>query len=452
MTSFNSQIQLFLSRVTPHRPLGHQPRRTRNYGFSIVFPIFLFVLIQCIVVGTPAVAQTVSSNFFGMHMHTGILGQEAWPIDPFGTMRLWDTNTGWADINASPGVYNWTTFDAWLATAQKHGNKDVLYTFGKVPDWASSKPLDTTCAYGPGECDPPKDLNADGTGTDQYWKDYVRAIVTHAAGKVTSWELWNEPNIPAMWTGTNQQMVRMAADARTIILEVEPSAVLLTPCPGAGITGNAKWLAAYFSAGGGNYADVIAFHAYVHHRGAYPVAEDVITMINNVKKVMAAYSQTGKPMWNSEGSWGRTSVTGFTNLDLQASFAMRYILLQWSNGMSRSYWYQWNNTRSGLLWSPTPTKSPGTLLKPGIAYGQAYEWLVGATMSSPCSMASDYTWTCTLTRPGGYQALAIWNTSGYKSYIAPGEYKQYRTSYGRVHTLPASHSMHIGIMPRLLEN
>jgi len=439
-------------KLTSHKPSVCQPTRSGNLTFWVAFATFGCLFMQSILV-RPAVAQTVSSSFFGMHMHTGVLGLQAWPTDRFGTMRLWDTNTGWADINTSPGVYNWTTFDAWLAKAKNHGINNLLYTFGKVPAWASTKPLDTTCNYGPGECDPPKDLNADGTGTDQHWKDFVKAIATHAAGRVKYWELWNEPNILARWTGTNAQLVRMAADARTIIREIDPYAVLLTPCPAKGITGTASWLAGYFSAGGGNYADVIAFHAYVQHAGAYPVAEDVITVIDNVKKVMAAYGQTGKPMWNTEGSWGKTSVTGFTNADLQSSFTVRYILLQWSTGMSRFYWYQWNNTNSsGLLWTPTPTKNPGTVLKPGIAYGQVYKWMVGATMSSRCSMASNYTWTCTLTRPGGYQALAIWNTSGTKSYIAPGEYTQYRTIYGQVYTLPASHSMNIGIMPVLLEN
>jgi hypothetical protein len=387
-----------------------------------------------------------------MHMHTGVLGQQPWPTDSFGTLRLWDTDTGWADVNLAAGVYDWTTFDSWIAAAQSHQVTDLLYTFGKVPAWASSKPFDSTCDYGPGECDPPKDLNADGTGTDQHWKDFVTAIATRAAGQVRYWELWNEPNIVSRWTGTNAQLVRMAADARSIIRSIDSNAIMLTPSPAKSIFGTGSWLAAYFAAGGAQYADVIAFHAYVQHSGAYPVPEDVVPLIQNVVAAMKAYGQTGKPMWNTEGSWGRTEVTGFTNLDLQASFAVRYILLQWASGISRFYWFQWNNTdSSGILWQPTPIPN-GTVLKPGIAYRQVYNWMMGATMVNRCSTANGHTWTCTLTRPGGYQALAIWNTSGTISYVAPGEYKQYRTVYGQVYTLPASHAISIGIMPFLLEN
>jgi hypothetical protein len=322
-----------------------------------------------------------------------------------------------------------------------------------VPTWASSRPGDGTCDYGTGECDPPDDVNANGSGTDQHWKDFVTKIATHAAGQVKYWELWNEPNIPARWTGTDAQLVRMAADARTIILEIDPQAVLLTPSPAAGITGTAKWLATYFSAGGGEYADAIAVHAYVQHAGAYPIPENVIPLINDVKTVMAQYGQADKPLWNTEGSWGETASTGLTNLDSQSSFLMRYILLQWSEGVSRVYWYQWNNTNTdGILWAPIPASSAGTLLKPGVAYDQIYNWLVGATMSNRCAMASNDTWSCTLTRAGGYQALAIWNTSGNLSYTAPSEYKQYRTTYGQVYSLPTNHVVTIGTMPILLEN
>jgi hypothetical protein len=415
--------------------------------------VLLFSLLCLSLATVAAQAQTISSNFFGMHMHTGILGKQPWPVAKFGSIRLWDTTTGWADINTSPGIYNWTTFDSWLSTAQAHGMASVLYTFGKTPRWASSNPNNSTCDYGPGLCGTPDDLNADGTGTDQHWKDFVRAIATHAAGRVKYWEMWNEPNITTRWTGTMAQLVRMSADARSIILSVDPSAVLLTPAPANGLTGTATWMGQYFAAGGGQYADVIAFHGYVQHAGAHPVPEDVVTLINNLTTVMKTYGQSSKAIWNTEGSWGRTSVTGFTNLDQQSSFLVRYIVLQLSKGVSRFYWYQWNNTNtSGVLWVPTPSISPGTVLKPGIAYEQAYKWLAGATMSTRCSMTSNSTWSCVLTRAGGYEAMIVWNAKGNASFTAASQYKQYRTIYGGLVSLPISGTITVGTTPIMLEN
>jgi hypothetical protein len=50
------------------------------------------------------------------------------------------------------------------------------------------------------------------------------------------------------------------------------------------------------------------------------------------------------------------------------------------------------------------------VLEPAIAYQQVYGWLVGSTLSAPC-VSNGTVWTCTFTRPNGYQADAVWDTS-----------------------------------------
>ncbi|HLK32412.1 MAG TPA: cellulase family glycosylhydrolase, partial [Terriglobales bacterium] len=299
-------------------------------------------------------------------------------------MRLWDSGTFWSKINTSAGVYNWTLLDQWLNDAQSKGVQDLMYTFGKTPAWASSNPSDTSCApWAPGECDPPNDLNADGSGTDQHWKDFVSAIASHAGGRIKYWEIWNEPRDANHWNGTIAQMVRMASDARTVILSIDPNAVLLTP-PSRG-----PWQTAYFAAGGPQYADIITYHGYVqgHTCGIYPNASDVLQVIQRVSSVMQTYGQGNKPLWDTEAGWGVTSGTCFTNPDLQAAFLAQMYLLHWSAGVQRFYWYQYNNQTQGTLWKPTPNNpsGPGQLLEPGVAYGQIYNWLVGATMSNACA-------------------------------------------------------------------
>jgi len=138
----------------------------------------------------PVSRRPVPPDFFQMKTHW----MRPWPVVPFGGLRLWDTGTTWAILNPSDGVYDWTNLDNWLAAAQDHGgNFSFLYTMAMTPQWASSDPGDPSCSYGPGQCAPPNDLNPDGTGTDQHWKDFVQAIATHAAGRIRYWEMWNEP-------------------------------------------------------------------------------------------------------------------------------------------------------------------------------------------------------------------------------------------------------------------
>jgi hypothetical protein len=94
--------------------------------------------------------------------------------------------------------------------------------FGK-----SSVPSNLTNSA-PGQCDPPTDLNADGSGTDLFFRNWVGAYSAHVnAGGYTNthahvgyWEVWNEPDTGKFWStvyGTYDQLIRMQQDAYCII-------------------------------------------------------------------------------------------------------------------------------------------------------------------------------------------------------------------------------------------
>ena len=407
-----------------------------------------------------------TAEFFGLQMNEGSVLLQPWPTVSFGSTRLWNSHTHWADINTANGVYDWSVLDKWLAAAHLH-NVDVLYTFGHTPQWASSHPNDVNCGGGRGLCDPPDDLNPDGSGPNQHWKDFVDALVTHNLNSPTAhikyWEPWNEAYQPPGWHGTVAQMLRMVQDASAIIKAADPTAIVLTPSVAMGSLSRA-WLDSYLAAGGGQYADGIAIHGYVQRRRHTPVPEDFLGVLNQMKATLAKHGQQGKQLWDTEASWGKTSTTGFTDQDMQAAFVGRFLLLHWSNGVARLYWYQWNSQdTAGTLWIPDPhdPRLPGTVLKPGIAYGQMYGWLVGASLSSGCSNGggNGSVWKCELSRPGGYQAEAIWNTSmsckqgkcGTTEYQVAAKYKRYRTLDGK--TIPITKSrVPIGAKPILLEN
>ena len=126
----------------------------------------------------------------------------------------------------------------------------------------------------------------------------------------------------------------------------------------------------------------------------------------------------------------------------------RNYLIHWSNGISRFYWYGYYHSSSiGTLWTPTPSANPGTLNAAGTAYAQVYNWIVGSTLTAPCSSSSN-AYTCGLTLSNGSQALAVWNTSGNASYTPPVQYTQYKDLTGATHTVTGS--ITIGYAPVLL--
>jgi hypothetical protein len=312
-----------------------------------------------------------------------------------------------------------------LALAQAN-NVDVLYTFGATPDWAASG-SGPQCPYSPGSCYPPADV--------QDWDNFVTALVAHSAGRIKYWELWNEPNLDAFWTGDLPTLVLLAQHAYRIIKTADPTSVVLSPSATGAATDLANFLNAYFAAGGLPYTDAVAFHGYPS------TPEDLPAMVAGVKGAMASNGAAGKPIWNTEGSWGSNSNIAIP-ID-QGGFLARAYLLQWSSGVSRFYWYAWNNTLFGTLWKAVGGIQPG-----GIAYGLIDKWMVGATLSTPCAMASNSTWTCTFTRPGDYQSLAVWNSSTTVNYTPASQYKQYLDLAGN--TVQVNGPVSIGYNPILL--
>ncbi len=400
--------------------------------------------------------STISRTLFGLNIHALVFQKEPWPAIPFGSLRLWDSATGWAQLNPSKGEYDWGLLDQWLAAASQRDNQieDILYTFGRTPQFASSQP-GRDCGYGPGQCAAPSDLTADGNGSDQYWKDFVTAIVTHSKNSRTAhikyWELWNEPYSLNMWAGTVPQMVRMAQDAYSIIKNIDPNAVVVAPCIGINVPAGNKWLNwydAYLSAGGGNYADIMSVHGYVHYGGRQPGAQAFLDYYRQAREIMTKHGLAAKPVWDTEASWGETKDNHFENQDDQAAFVAQFYLLQWSQGLQRLYWYAYNGQSAdsiGALWIEDSDRS-GHLTKAGKAFVQTQEWLVGATFSEPCQQDGSR-FVCNLTR-NGHPGQIVWDSAG-SSYSPKGTFAKMSDLDGN--TRAASAQVQIGAKPVLLE-
>ena len=438
---------------------------------------------------TPPPAQGgIPVTFFGIHVNRI---DAPWPVVSVGAQRLHDNGVNWAEIETQPGVYDFTRLDTLMARAQTKG-VDLLYTFVDVPQFYSSVPTDTDCAYpqnGTGGCDPPSDLNSDGTGANTNFKNFVTALATHAtktAPSITYWEIWNEPDGPKMWKGTPQQLVRMARDAACIIKGIgsgctaaalDPNAKIVTPAPTGGPNEAPQWMGTYLAAGGAQYADVISFHGYVQCPSttdcpATPTPEVVAAAASNMKNVLAINAQSAKPIFDTEGSWGPTDVDLFNDPDQRSAFVARFLVLQQSAGIERVYWYRWDVGGGGgwgTLWDSvntnvdgcnnagTPYPAGGFLCKPGTAYEQVYNWLVGATLNTPCA-ANGTVWTCGYTRANGYQAQIVWDASqnciaglcSTSSFTAGTQFKQYRDLSGN--TSAISGPVPIGAKPVILES
>ena len=354
------------------------------------------------------------------------------PSMSFGTTRSWDAwpNLDWSDANPSPGTYKFADLDKFIAANQARG-AEMIYTLGRTPRWASSQP-NAPGPYGPGQCAPPAEMSD--------YENYLTAIVTHAAGRIKYWELWNEPDDKSFYCGDMATMVTMAKYATKVIKAIDPNALILSP----GVTGGPgpAWLASFLSGGAAPYVDVIAFHGYW---SAY--AEDLVHVITNYKAVMSADGVAGKPLWDTEASWGGFGNLGAPSNSRQVGFIAKYYLLHWSMGVPRFVWYAYDGSPiwGGLWYSATGETAAAK------SYAESYRWLVGATLTSPCSAnKTSAIWTCPLSRPGGYLAEAVWISNTRAVFTVPSQYTQYLDLAGTVHKISGS-TITVGDEPVLLE-
>jgi hypothetical protein len=402
-----------------------------------------FVLILSL--ATPCLCEgPIKPTFFGMHFNRM---SSMSPNIPIGGIRLWGTATGWAHLCPTGPNCNWKRLDDWLATAKSNGIDDVVYTFGKTPAWASSGP------HADCECSPPRDLSEDGGGSDDLWKAFVRSIVTHnlhldsSHAKIKYWGIWNEPGGFNFWNGKDAQMVRMEKDAAAVIKEVDPSALVLTPEAGAG-----PYFDHYFAAGGGQYADIIAWHGYSPAvlPGGHPIPEGaVLESFDKIKEKVARYpALASKPIWNTEGSWSRTDYANWQGYDQAAAFVVRYYVVLASAGVGRVYWYMYDGnprTCCGSMWHESTGELPA-----GAAYREVHKWLLGHTVSG-CA-AQNHIWTCKIEGPV-YNGKIVWDDDYEKTstYDATG-FKSYRDITGASTPLSAkTATVTIGNKPIMLE-
>jgi hypothetical protein len=435
-------------------------------------PIKTLIRIALLAPTFCALGQTVPQTLFGMHMNRTTT---PWPTGVVpGTYRVWDSfGASWWQVNTAKGVYNWTVLDLFLKGAKAAGVNDVLYSLGATPTWASQRgarctgsgqpdasctgPADTSCDYAQygaaGSCESNVDISNDGTGTDQTWKDWVTALATHVNGldpnlyaHVSSYEIWNEidrgtldpgsSNTP-MWNGTYNQLIRMAQDAGTVIRGIDPNALIVSPS--VGYTSGARSTAANFlycnsnptttctmGSAGSAAVDVINLHVYSHP------APEIDSKIVSFRKILST-TDKAKPFWVTEGGWGKNSNLGPTG---QPGFVARWYALMLRQGVSRAYWYEYDNQTRGTLYSFTTNQ----LAPAGVAMQVVELWMVGQLFGG-CTTANTV-WVCKLGA-----SLMVWNTAGSSTYAT--NYTHWTDLSGGTHPVTGG-AVTIGQEPILL--
>ena len=322
--------------------------------------------------------RVVTAEYFGVHFHRLVLQPQEdavrtqWPTLRFGSVRLWDSGTRWADVAPKSGQWNFDRLDTYIGEANAH-DASVLYTLGSTPRWASSRP-DEPCPYGFGCGAEPVRL--------AHWEEYVRRVAQRYRGLVGAFELWNEPYFSdlardraepvAFFSGSLANMVEMARTARRTLDETSPGTILTTP----GFVNGPDRLDMFLGAGGKAYVQAIAYHFYCRD------ADQFISQVLEVREIMRRHGAEAMPLWNTESGFEVYPENAPLPLGVKSRLTQKEAAAQMAQvlvlgaaaGLERFYYYAWDNEHSGMV------TTRGKRLPAYEAMSRIQAWLIGSRM------------------------------------------------------------------------
>jgi polysaccharide biosynthesis protein PslG len=351
----------------------------------------LVVAIAVNPLAAQAVGGTVQPEFFGMHDD----GMDS-PL-PYGAVRLWDTNTTWADLEPAQDQFQFDHLDTLVAQARaKHAK--ITLVLGATPQWAATDPNSLSSAWlTPGSSSPPR-ATAD-------WVDFVRTVVTRYQGVIDSYQIWNEASLPQFWSSTPTRLAQLTSDAYRTIKQADRNAIVVsTPMLPRQPTW-ATWSTAYLKAlRAENWPiDVFAIHSYQPDKLATPAGR--VLGIQKMQALLAAAHAPRRPMWDTEANYTSNAFAHYKITGQKAaSWVARAYLDSLRLGISRTYWYAWGAVVGHL------GVTVGDHTSAALGYQGVRGWLLGSTFRGCTATRASKRVTvtsCTLRR-GAKTSRVIW--------------------------------------------
>ena len=193
---------------------------------------------------------------------------QAWPVlDDLG-VKWARVQTGWARTEKKAGVYDFAWLDATIDKLLERGVQPWLslsygnpvYT-GNINTASAGVPASHSACDEHGVGFPPIHTPEERHG----WQNYIRALVRHVRGRVTHYEVWNEPDLLSFWkcqpcAADYVDLVRLTAGP---LREEQPDAALIGGSIAWGMTvWSLKFLEDCMEAGLHELVDIITYHGY----------------------------------------------------------------------------------------------------------------------------------------------------------------------------------------------
>ena len=240
-------------------------------------------------------SATKGEPYFGYGVTAQLLGQPVAPLlnGVIGMQFNWVRQaSSWAEIEPSPGRYEWDALDLVVNEIQARGLRLLLVISG-TPDWA--RPAGSNLAHD----GPPADLAA--------FENFVATLAGRYVGAVDAYQVWQAPNVIANWdspaglsAGNYVQLIQVAyraikagsPEALVVSANLEP----VGESEADGVTSQADlaYLSATYGAGLASSYDVAGLSLH---------GPAGLGHYQELRQVMAEHGEGGRAVWLTQVTW-----------------------------------------------------------------------------------------------------------------------------------------------------
>lgn len=308
--------------------------------------------------------------------------------------KITRADLGWQSLQQNDA----TTYEPWfvakvdrfVAQANARGIKPFFTVLG-TPCWASTAPdtLKQACAGAWWE----RGVQTYAPASAAAYGNAMAYLAARYRGKVSGWELWNEPNHPDFFKTADQaaRYVELVKAAYPLIKNADPAAVVVA---GAVSLADTAFVTRLFSLGISGSFDAFSMHPYSHNRSPLDLGPDVLTSfirgVPAVHDVMVRYGNT-KPMWLSESGFSTSTVrgdawsSGVSDADQALFLEQQFTQVRKWSYVAVNIWYQLKDYTSNTvdLWGNTGLLRYDGRAKPAYAAFQRAAASLAAAAPAP---------------------------------------------------------------------
>jgi len=231
-------------------------------------------------------------------------------------------NLVWGNVEQTRGVYDWSSYDYIVNNINSKG----MHVLGLVTQWGAPSWERTDASNWMSPANNPTDFG-----------NFVQALATHYKGKISLYEIGNEPNWTKFWPPAPnvQAYTQLLIAGYNGIKAADPTDKVIS----GGLTvsdndGGMTYLQDMYNDGAKNHFDYLGFHPY-----SWPSSPDVgygwgLSSLDNIRSVMVQNNDL-KQIIATEFGWPSTIASGGVDETTQAN----YINLMYQNIEYGNYQY-----------------------------------------------------------------------------------------------------------------